>query len=686
MTDTRGQKAEVGGQTWLEVGRALMRCEKVSVGVKVQVQYAIGCLVSGRGAYEGVALEWLIAACAWENRFALMPEVHVERLAVPPMWSLASPEVRVDFVKKQWVVSLDRSTPRGAFDRVAFARLPGAIVPAGRLPFGPAQAENMTNAARQFGWKLTEQAEAAIEHARNQARELREASRAVSGDLVVDGIGAELRPYQRAGVEYLVRVKRAFLGDDMGLGKTAQALCAVHALGAFPLIVVTLAVCKPGWEEEVKRWLPGARPVLWSGEKPGEGFSGPVEPVCDEPVVHVINYDLVPSRLEELQAIGAKAVVLDESQRIKNRKTKRAQAVLALGKRKPVKFCLSGTPAEKTPSELITQLQFLGRLNDVGGFALFTQRFCAAQTGKHGMNLQGPKVGTRAWREWQGVLRNELSPALRSCCLLRRERQDVLKELPPKVVTRVPLAMSEQGRVRYESASKDIVGWLAEKAGTNAAWETTVAHLEPEAREGMRAERIAAAVEKLDGMELLLRLGTLRQAAGEAKLAAAKEWVEAFLENGRKLALFAHHRPLVQGLAAQFHAPVIAGGVSDAQRRTARDRFMRDPNCRLIVLSLTSGGTGLDGLQRAGADVAFLEEPWTPAALDQAVARLWRMGQENVVHEWHLHARGTVDEELWERLANTRETLSSAMGDSDRQSVAMDIGRAVARALGARRF
>jgi SWI/SNF-related matrix-associated actin-dependent regulator 1 of chromatin subfamily A len=243
----------------------------------------------------------------------------------------------------------------------------------------------------------------------------------------------------------------------------------------------------------------------------------------------------------------------------------------------------------------------------------------------------------------------EFHDRLRATCLLRRTKDQVLPELPPRIVTHVPLGMSPDGWTRYQAAAKDIKGWLAAKASVDPAWEPTIAHLGTDEREFARAERYAQAIEKLDGMELLLKLGTLRQVAAEGKLPLAIEWCRELCA-ARKLVVFAHHKAVVRGLAdalrAEAGARIIDGETTGPRRQEAVRAFREDPACRLLSISITAGGTGLDGLQHAASDVAFLEYPWTPASLDQASSRVHRMGQAGTVHEWHLLARNTVDDDL----------------------------------------
>lgn len=575
---------------------------------------------------------------------------------------------------------------------------------------GPTEANaEAVEGLRAHGFSLDEQAEAAIAAVREHAEETRAASRAAAGTFTVEGFAGDLRPYQQAGVKYLVDAKRAFLADDMGLGKTRQALATVQALGAWPALVVTLASCKGGWERECGRVLPGVRVKVWEGRGGNEPFDdGGVEArggtvsrartatrdtqadgardqravtrpaTCPEtgrhqtslasvarcsssatPVLHIINYDLLAPRLEELCALGVKAVVFDEIHHLKNGKSKRTAAAKRVVRRVPVRLGLSGTPVLNAPQELLSQLHVLGRLKDVGGFWKFGLRYCGARQTRHGWDFTGAQnLG-------------ELHTRLRGICYLRRTKAQVMPELPPRVTTRVPIGMTAEGWVRYRAAAKDLLGWLGEKAASAPGFIERIAGLPEEQRDAARAQMIQQTIERMEGMELLRRLQELRQVAADGKLERAKEWVRELCPPAvdgwpaRKLVLFGHHRKVMKALHETFRgelgAILIDGDTPSGRRQALVDAFQKG-GTRLALLNLMAGGTGLDGLQHAAADVAFLEWPWTPAGLEQAISRLERSGQKMPVHVWHLTAPGTVDDEIL-TLLETKAEICDAVND-----------------------
>jgi SNF2 family DNA or RNA helicase len=367
--------------------------------------------------------------------------------------------------------------------------------------------------------------------------------------------------------------------------------------------------------------------------------------------LHVINYDLLSARLPELQAVGFKSVIFDECHHLKNGKSKRTAAAKVIVRRVPVRLGLSGTPILNCPQELLTQLHVLGRMKDVGGFWHFAKHYCAAKQSKHGWDFSGSANLV------------ELHERLRGLCFLRRTKEQVLPELPPKISTRVPLGMTPEGWAKYHAAAKDLLGYLGEKAANAPGFQKQLAGMNPEDAEWAKAQRIAEVIEKMDGMELLRRLGELLQVAAAGKLALAKEWIREMCAS-RKLVLFAHHRAILSGpggLLDEFRGElgaVLIDGDTPSAKRQGMVRDFKTGKGRLFLVNLIAGGTGLDGLQHAASDVAFLERPWTPAGLEQAASRLHRIGQGGTVHDSHLIGPGTVDDELLALLAVKAEVCS----------------------------
>ena len=448
------------------------------------------------------------------------------------------------------------------------------------------------------------------EHARAAGLvELSGATEAPLDDKIAPTLGGELKPFQRAGVRYLLSQRRAFLADEQGLGKTIEALATLEADNAYPAIVVCPASLKLNWLRELSLWLPHRSAQALTGTR----ASAPIEPAD----VTVVNYDIVAGRLPALAAIAPRALVLDESHYCKNAAAKRTQAVAHLSTSVPrdgLVLALTGTPVMNRPPELISQLRILGRLADFGSGAQFGKRF------------RGPDAHLRL--HWH----------LRARCFARRLKADVLPQLPAKTRAVVPIELDNEPE--YRLAERDLVAWLQSQP-------LDLHELDARVAAALRAER-------------LVRLNALKLLAARGKLHAALAWIHDFCSSGERLVVFAHHREIQRALLERFpHALHILGEDSPVARDAALRAFQEPDSAQnqLIICSIEVAGHGIT-LTRS-SNVAFLELDWTPAKHDQAEDRCHRIGQEDTVNATYLLAAGTVDETIGTLLERKRAVIGA---------------------------
>src|ERR1700722_12388941 len=422
-------------------------------------------------------------------------------------------------------------------------------------------------------------------------------------------LGGELKPFQRAGVAYLLAQRRAFLADEQGLGKTIEALATLEADDAYPAIVVCPASLKLNWIREIERWLPGRSTQTLTGM----GSGGPI-PEAD---ITVVNYDILSARGETLAAMEPKAVVLDESHYCKNAAAKRTQAVARLAASVPnggLVLALTGTPVMNRPPELISQLRIIGRLPDFGSGAQFGRRF------------KGIDAHMRL--HWH----------LRSRCFVRRLKADVLPQLPAKTRTVVPVELDNEAE--YRLAETDVIAWLRSRP-------LDLKELDAKIAAALRAER-------------LVRLNALKLLAARGKLHAALAWIHDFCSSGERLVVFARHREVQRAVVERFpRALHILGEDSHAARDASVRAFQAADNSenQLIVCSIEVAGQGLTLTQ--ASNVAFLELDWTPAKHAQDQDRCHLIGQQDAVNAWYLLAAGTIDETMATLLERKRAIIGA---------------------------
>lgn len=450
-----------------------------------------------------------------------------------------------------------------------------------------------------------------------------ESSRAHDAEIEIDGLNGELLPFQRAGVAYALRAKRTFIADEMGLGKTVQAIATLHASESFPALIVCPASLKMNWQREVKKWLPNRSVEILTGTTSRTTTAD----------VRIINYDILHAWAESF--IDLKGLVLDESHYIKNATTRRAKAAIELSDRVDAEgtvLCLSGTPVLNNATELIPQLRVINRLKDFGGVKEFRRRY------GYGANL------------------TELNRKLRSTCYVRRRKSEVLTELPPKRWSDIVVEGDATVMKEYREAEQNLVAYLAVKAREFALAEGAT---DMQAREAAWQAQMRA-----QAAEHLVAVTNLKKLAARAKMKAAEEWINDFLESGKKLVAFGWHRATVDMVADQFaHGVKVQGGMDDAARQASVDAFQTDEEQKVISCSIKAAGVGLT--LTAASDVLFLEQGWTPADMEQAADRCHRIGQTDSVTAWTLLCADTIDEYISELIANKRALVDAATEGGD---------------------
>ena len=473
--------------------------------------------------------------------------------------------------------------------------------------------------------------------------------------------GLTLYPFQSVGVGFLHANKgRAIVADEMGTGKTIQALAFLlhekaQGRNPFPAVVVCPAVVKLNWEREANKWLAnlGIKVHVCNGN---------VGAPADTDVA-IINFDLMPRcvKIEEVKegrskvtrikdVVGLPAepatVIVDESHKIKNPKAKRTKATSAYALRADRRVFLSGTPMLNRPIELFPTLACV-RPDEWRSFFAFAKRYAGAYKSRWGWNYQGASN--------LDELRNRLHPIM-----LRRKKEDVLTELPPKRRARLTLDLSN--RAEYQAAEEDVVRWLEEVTRT-----MTLAEAEEAGLTGRDAEEVADAKAEAKGAAAmrakhLVRMNALRKLAGVGKVKAACEWIADLWEadEDRKLIVWAHHKDVVAEVMSQVQAQFpdvgivsLTGDTTQAKRQEVIDAFQSDPNVKLYVGTTTAGGIGIT--LTAASDCLFLEREWVPGDEEQAEDRAHRIGQSGPsVTCWYAEAEATIDHDFAELVEGKR--------------------------------
>ena len=424
----------------------------------------------------------------------------------------------------------------------------------------------------------------------------------------------KLFPYQEVGVTFIELSKgKALIGDDMGLGKTAQSLAwlAMHKEKR-PVIVICPASVKVNWGREIDKWIPYTHfQIINSGK----------DEIEEDKEVYIINYDLLRKHEESLIEVGASVVILDEATYIKERKSQRTKVTMRIAKNSPHILALSGTPILNKPIEFFNVLNLLAPTVFKSQWQ-FGHQFCGMENNGYGFS-------------YSGATNTELLNFLLKSIMIRREKKEVLKDLPPK--RRV---------FKYIGIPTKIIRMheVAERELTNAVKDYRIRGLSSEERSERRMLAITA-------------LGYLRQVVGMAKAEQTLEIVRPTLEKGEKIVIFGHHKAVLDKLEeditkAGYGNVRIDGQVTGKKRQNLIDEFQNNPDCKVMVASILAMGMGVNLV--SASSVFIVERQWTPAYEEQGEDRLWRIGQEKEVTAWYLVTADTVDDKMNQLIEHKR--------------------------------
>lgn len=393
---------------------------------------------------------------------------------------------------------------------------------------------------------------------------------------------ATLYPFQKVGAAWLSRARAALLADEVGLGKTGQALAAWQELGHPPAVAVVLPSTRRQWAREVGRWAPGGRVHVQEG---GSGVAG-----LRRGELRVVGYPALRGVLSYAVPAGT-LVVLDEAQAIKDPSTQQTRGARAL--------CAAA-------------LEGGGRVWQLTATPAYADAEQAWQVLRASELHRALDPSLAAW--------SYLAPAEQAKRLarvmLRRRAQDEL-QLPP---LRFETVVVEIGEAQADEIDRAVDEAIAR--ATDAAEEPLTAG---EVRAALTAEEVRAALERLAEEDDALPFATLRRLLALAKLPRVLDLVAEHEEEGAPLVVFSDHRDPVLALQRRPGWGAVLGGQTTGERDETVQRFMTEGAG--LAVTFGAGGTGLDGLQRRASRALLVELPWTPAAVEQALGRLLRIGQ-----------------------------------------------------------
>lgn len=458
--------------------------------------------------------------------------------------------------------------------------------------------------------------------------------------------------FQKEGVSKMLPMKsNILLADEMGLGKTVQgALYLRLKENALPAIVICPASLKQNWANEIKKWV-GVDSAILDGRQP-QYLS---EEYLKRFPVWIINYDILgvenkeekekekerqriakenglPFRKKILHVSGwcdeiikhnFNTIIADEVQYISELSTIRARGVLQISNslKKSKKLFISGTPYETKTSQFYPCLHILAPEYFSNEWK-FKMRYCGA-------------VKTYFGWKFDGLSNADELYSIVSKFMIRRLKKDVLKDLPPKIRSVVPLTISDSERKIYDNIDQEF-------------------------------EQAILSGEKKKS-EQLAHIAHLKKGAYRAKEKAVIQWIKDYLTfQNKKLVVFIYHHETYDNLMKEFgYCSVgITGGTPANKRQEIVDKFQNDERVYLFIGQIKASGVGLT-LTKAGA-TAFVEFGTTCVQHEQAEDRTHRIGTEfDCVMAYYLVLENSIEQDIMSVLNKRNKDMKKVLDDEE---------------------
>jgi SNF2 family DNA or RNA helicase len=442
----------------------------------------------------------------------------------------------------------------------------------------------------------------------------------------------ELRNYQQEGLNWLQFLHEnefgGVLADDMGLGKTVQVIAFLLHLketgnkSSHLLVVPTSLLFN--WQAELQRFAPSLKCLILHGvnrTKNTEAF--------EQYDIILTSYGTLLTDITYLRRFSFGYVLLDESQQIKNPDSQRYQAVQMLKSKN--RLAITGTPFENNTMDLYAQFSVV----------------CPGLLGnkKYFQDIYSTPIDRFENRQRSEELQQKIRPFL-----LRRTKEDVIRELPDKIEQILYCPMGEAQRAVYAAYEKDLRDYLEDKLEDDIL------------RNSIHVLRGLTQLRQICDDPRLLQADQL-QGEGSSKIDVLIEQVQNKSPR-HKILIFSQFVSMLDLIASELNKlgivyETLTGATKN--RQAAVDRFQQDPEVRVFLLSLKAGGVGLN---LTAASYVYLVDPWwNPAVEDQAIDRAYRIGQHQNVQAVRLICPGTVEEKM-RQLQQSKRELSAGLVQS----------------------
>jgi non-specific serine/threonine protein kinase len=447
-----------------------------------------------------------------------------------------------------------------------------------------------------------------------------------------------LREYQRKGVSWMSFLREfhfgGILADEMGLGKTVQTLAFLQHLKENektygPNLIICPTSVVVNWLYESQKFTPNLKTLVLHGPERKQHFFD-----LESYDLVITTYPLVRIDRHQLRRIAWHFLILDEAQYIKNPSASTTQSVKSLPSAH--RLVLTGTPTENRPLELWSLFDFL-----MPGYLGTHEHFRST--------IEKAIVEGAGDSETLSLLKARIGPFI-----LRRTKQEVEKDLPPKIETELRVHMTASQQELYNQIIQEVrpkVFAEVEKKGIKASSVSILAAL-------LRLRQVCNHPCSIDAFRAMTEYDS-------GKFHLFQSLLQEAVDNGRKVLIFSQFRDMLRIIrewfdSLNFSYLYLDGSTTD--RQTLIDRFNNDESKRLFLISLKAGGTGLN---LTAADTVILYDPWwNPAVENQAIDRAHRIGQQKAVNVYRLVTENSIEQHIFKLKERKDSLFNNLIGET----------------------
>ena len=427
-------------------------------------------------------------------------------------------------------------------------------------------------------------------------------------------------------MKFLLQVESGLLGDDMGLGKTIQSLAVAEAIDAKKVLIFTPASVKWQWRDEIRKFIesdrrttvihgtPKKRQELWHD---------------DDQRFYVANYEQVLKDLEHINCREWDLIIADEATKISNPRAEVSKHIKKIRSKR--RIAMTGTPISNRANEIWSIIDFCSP-GALGNYWKFLERYCTK-------NQWGGIQGYRNLDELNARIKRYM---------IRRLKEDVLTELPEKIVADISFPLTDKEKELYRKIKEEILHEIDHTDIVKLANPMTIQYTIVKM---IRLRQLA------DSMELL------GQNEDSSKLAVLKDKLSEVMDSGVKAIVFTQFAEMADIIVRELkdYRPLLISGKVSGQYSEIVEKFNTDEDRRILVMT-SAGQFGLN-IQRASVIIHYDQE-WSLAKMLQRDGRAHRMGQTRGVLVYNLLAKGTIDYYIKRVLHGKSRISSTVLGDA----------------------